>query len=121
MVLKAYIVDRLNYKYKIRIPQYHGFENAQNAVPNSNLPYATVCLGFDTTAPYEIGDIVFVTFEDNDLDKPVIIGKLLKEGITTKTQDDLQELKNMVLQYLTIDNLTPIVNAIINKGDKNNA
>lgn len=77
MLLKALIVDRKEYKYQIRIPQLHGFSGTENSTPDYMLPYASVCLTSGIDSPYNVDDIVFVMFEDNDMDKPVIMGKLL--------------------------------------------
>ena len=56
------------------------FKTAGNLPEDSKLDAskqtATLCLSAGMDNNYAVGDIVYIAFEDNDLSKPVIIGKL---------------------------------------------
>lgn len=70
------IVD--NYSVKVRIPMYDKIDGAKNATPNSDLSIATVCTLPGAVNQVQVGDIVFVGFEDNDISRPVILGQLYR-------------------------------------------
>lgn len=64
-------LDKNNYKFDVRIPI---FEEA-----GSNDEYISqccLCYNDDSAYTYNVGDVVYLSFENNDLDKPIIIGKL---------------------------------------------
>ena len=84
---KAYIVEKKDNTYKVRIPIYHGIEGSSNATTDDELPYATVATIKGAANIYTAGDIVYVDFEENDLSKPVIIGGLLLDKKTNSTLD----------------------------------
>lgn len=71
MITKAIIKEKVDNKFKVRIPL---FESAGNL--NEIIFTATVCYEPGNLEAYNIGDIVFVAFENNEIKKPVIIGKL---------------------------------------------
>ena len=77
MLTKGYIVEiPLNdNKYKVRVPFY------ENAVENSEevILTATLSQSPGIVKGYSIGDCVYLSFEDNDISRPVIIGKLLND------------------------------------------
>lgn len=77
MIQKAIIigkdVDTPN-KFIIRIPT---FEGVGNSINSSDITYsATLCYTPGNTDTYLPGDIVYVSFENNQYENPVIIGKL---------------------------------------------
>ena len=57
---------------QVRIPL---FESA-TGTRNNQIVKCTVCYNPGNLNGYVIGDVVFVAFEDNEIDKPVVIGKL---------------------------------------------
>jgi hypothetical protein len=78
---KGIIVERKQNLYKVRIPIYHGLSTYSEHTPDSDLPYASVCVSSkDIKSPYNAGDVVFVYFEDERLTNPVILGHLFTEG-----------------------------------------
>lgn len=101
MITKAYIVDQEDNLYKIRIPLFHGVAGSANATPDNELPLAPACIPIQVTNPYNIGDVVYVGFEDNDKSEPVILGLLYlnepRENTTT-----------LFVQNLTVNNETKL-------------
>lgn len=80
MVTKAIVEDASNPCYvKVRIPTYDAIEDARGGTLNKDLSYATICALSNSGNNVQNGDVVFVSFEDDDLGKPVIIGHLVKE------------------------------------------
>lgn len=83
MITKAYILDinPQSNKYYIRIPIFDkpGL-SADNSTFSGALFYATLSHEPTSKESYKVGDTVFVGFENNDLNKPIIIGKLYTLG-----------------------------------------
>lgn len=80
MITKAIVEDASNPCYvKVRIPTYDAIEDARGGTLNKDLSYATICALPNSDNNVQNGDVVFVSFEDDDLGKPVIIGHLVKE------------------------------------------
>lgn len=83
MITKAYILDinPQSNKYYIHIPIFDkpGL-SADNSTFSSALFYATLSHEPTSKESYKVGDTVFVGFENNDLNKPIIIGKLYTLG-----------------------------------------
>lgn len=79
MVTKG-IVEKVLSKYyaRVRIPIYDGVEDSQGSTNNVNLSSAIVCSLPNSIVTLAKDDIVYVTFEDDDIGKPVIIGWLQK-------------------------------------------
>lgn len=68
------------YSYRVRIPLYHKAKNTPGCVPDDQLPYATVCTPPGIFPLYQENDVVWIDFENNELDVPVILGLLYKES-----------------------------------------
>jgi len=80
MITKAVVEEVLSpYAIRVRIPLLDGIEDSKYGTASKDLSVATVCTLPNTSNLVLAGDIVFVSFEDNDLGKPVVIGTLLKE------------------------------------------
>ena len=95
MVTKAIVesIDNI-YSIKVRIPILDSGKEFTDATLYNNLSEATVCLPPRASYIPQIGDIVFVAFEDNDKGKPIIIGCLFKEsGNTSQINIELNDLK----------------------------
>ena len=130
MITKAVILAKEpnTNKYTIRLPL---LETAASTEPFKI--DATVCCDDGVTNPFNIGDVVFVSFEDNLYDKPVILGKLSREGLLdysertvgasylmkgltvkgkTQLSDDFQ------LGYITYSDLFNLIQKVQNLEDK---
>ena len=95
MITKAQIVKIIsNKEVVVRIPIYNKMEGVAGATPNSELCHAFICYPSGVIPNYEIEDVVFVSFEDNYLDKPVVLGKLKKS--TTKKESNSKPNVNCV-------------------------
>jgi hypothetical protein len=89
MVTKGIITEVISdYKAKVRIPLYDSVESAKGSTLDKDLSIATVCTLPNLTHPVDVGDVVYVSFEDGDKSKPVILGHLHKEN-KTKTKVNL--------------------------------
>lgn len=81
MITKAIVEEIISpYSIRVRIPILNAIQGAQNSTPTSELSAATICTIPNARNNVQIGDIVFVGFEDNDLSKPIILGHLFKEN-----------------------------------------
>lgn len=78
MVTKAIIKNKIvdSNKYLIEIPYLSQSSVSNNGITNSVLE-ATLSHTPGIVNSYDEGDVVFITFEDDKKDKPIIIGKLL--------------------------------------------
>ena len=103
MITKGIVEELKGYQAKVRLPIYDGLANTKNATSNENLSYATVCVTTNLNNSLNVGDIVYVSFEDNDKGKPVILGQLYKEEMNT--------LADMKLNSANINQLTVNKNA----------
>lgn len=84
MVTKA-IIEAINdeYSVKVRIPLFDSSSQFLDSTPTNSLSDAITCTLPRMSYIPEVGDIVFVAFEDNDKGRPVIIGCLFKESGNT--------------------------------------
>lgn len=74
-------------RVQVRVPMLHG-ASASDGVSDSSLPWATGCFpsagyNFGSFVVPEIGEYVFVIFEDNDTSKPVYLGSSYGKNSTT--------------------------------------
>lgn len=80
MITKAIIESVINnYSYKVRIPVYNRSKDAVFKTQSEQLYTAHVCCQPGLYPLYEVDDIVYVDFEDNNTGNPVILGLLLCE------------------------------------------
>ena len=91
MITKAIVVQIVPpNKFKVRVPIFDGPSGAQNSIPDEYLNDATLCTLPNVDNVINVGDIVYVAFEDNDAGRPVILGHLyMGENSTTNTKIDL--------------------------------
>lgn len=83
MVTKGIIEEIIDtYKAKVRLPVFDALEGTQSGISNNNLCVATNIVIANMTNPVSVGDVVFVTFEDNDNSKPIILGHLYKQKLS---------------------------------------
>lgn len=79
MITKGYIVEilRENNKFNVRIPFFETASMRSFDEKSSSVIYeSTLCYQPGNLNSYNVGDCVFVGFEDNQLEKPIILGKL---------------------------------------------
>lgn len=89
MITRAFIedVDYDNAKILVRIPTLDGTSTSVAATPKDQLEWAAVLETPGVEIQYNVGDVVVVGFEDNDLSSPIVLGFLkLKKG-STKNSD----------------------------------
>ena len=111
MLTRAIItdVDLSNSKVQLRIPWIDGVYNSGiSPMSDSKLSWASImCLpGMDVD--YHIGDVVIVSFEDNNIGKPIVLGflKLIDKEIEPRIFGSVQELS--VMSKLTAPTNTTI-------------
>ena len=89
MITRA-IINKIDYesnKIRVRIPIYDGAQNSQGSTSDDDLSWASVMCLPGLTINYEVGDIVIVGFEDDDIGKPIILGYLkLANGESDKAK-----------------------------------
>lgn len=88
-MVKAIIekVENNGYLYRVRIPVYHKIENTPGGTKSADLPVATVCTSPGILPSYQVGDVVWVEFENNELGKPVIVGLLYRSEMSESSSD----------------------------------
>lgn len=98
-------IDR--HHYKVRIPEYNGVVNSDDDyVPTDELYTATVCSQPNGIISYKAGDVVFVDFERDNVEMPVIMG-LVQGANHTYTASDMMT-----------DSITVGVNCILPSATK---
>ena len=82
MITKAIIesIESDGYHFKVRIPILHKIENAPGATPYKELPIAAVSFAPGCRPNLNVGDVVYVAFENDQYSSPVIIGMLLNDS-----------------------------------------
>ena len=77
MITKAYIQEVLSpYAVRVRIPIYHKIEGAIGATIKDLLPIAYISTPPNVHIDPKVNDIVIVSFEEEDMSKPIVIGYL---------------------------------------------
>ena len=100
------------------------FKTAGNLPEGSKLDAskqtATLCLSAGMDNNYKIGDIVYLAFEENDLSKPVIIGKLFTNVDVSGNLREKEPVGSADLQALTVSNTAnlPLETVFSNGVDK---
>ena len=78
MITRAYITEVItSKKVRVRIPIYDRVEKAGLSVSNDDLSIATICTPPNMVYNPQVGDVVFVGFEDNDISYPVVLGYMM--------------------------------------------
>lgn len=96
MITKGIIEEIISpYEVRVRIPTLDKEANAIAATSTENLNIATICTLPNCYVNLQIGDVVFVGFEDNTYYKAVILGHLCREGYYNTHAD--VSLSNLVV------------------------
>lgn len=83
MITKATIEEKIDkYKFRVRIPIYNKQKDAIFATPTNELDIALVCTLPGCGVNYQVGDVVYVGFDDAQDYEPVILGLLYREKDT---------------------------------------
>ena len=83
MITKAIVEDASDrYSVKVRIPFYDRASVAPRRVLDEDLPQASICTLPNSGLNVRKGDIVFVSFEDDDIGRPVIVGCLYTDKVS---------------------------------------
>lgn len=80
MILKGFVesaVPNEPNKFYVRIPIINGIEGTANSTSKEDLAKATVCGIPGFTNLINIGDVVYIAFENDNYNNPVILGQLL--------------------------------------------
>ena len=112
MITKAIVEEVLSpYQVRIRIPLLDRALHTPLATKTENLNVATICTLPNCYINVQVGDVVFVAFEDNTSYKAVILGHLSKEATTTYANLTLNDLTVLTSTHLSSDtyigNMTP--------------
>lgn len=101
MIYRAFIQEVISaHSARVRIPFIHGVSSSHQFTPDAELPIATVCTLPGLTIHLTLGEVVIVSFENNDFNKPIILGILSRSVSESTTSDALLstiEIKNAAL------------------------
>lgn len=77
MITKAIIEEVISEdSVRVRIPLIHKIVNVSGSTPFSELPVATICTMPGLRCLYDVGDVVYVAYEDKQSAKIVVLGEL---------------------------------------------
>ena len=84
MITKAIVEEIVSpYQVKIRIPLLDRVESSPMSTNTSDLNTATICSLPNCYMNVQVGDVVFVGFEDNTYYKAVVLGHLCRQAATS--------------------------------------
>ena len=88
MITKAFIEEIVSpYEVKVRIPLLDRSTASSLATSRDKLNIATICTLPNCYVNLQVGDVVFVGFEDNTYYKAVVLGHLSREAATNTYAD----------------------------------
>ena len=97
MLCKAIIEEVINsYSARVRIPIYHKISGSAFATNTRDLPIASICTVPGVHLALKAGDVVFVDFELDHRDMPVILGVLAHEDVLSSCDLAAQSIKATV-------------------------
>lgn len=82
---------------RVRLPIYDKPKNVINATNTDDLGIATICTMPNCYINYNIGDIVYVAFEDNEHQNLVILGSLSNKNKPSNTKPTISSQDLTVL------------------------
>lgn len=94
MLCKA-IIDKVidPYSARVRIPIYHQIESSPFATKSEDLPIASICSMPGVEMALKAGDVVYVDFELDHREDPVIVGILSRSNSTSSSNIKAQSLQ----------------------------
>lgn len=88
MIEKAIVEEIIdNYNIRVRVPRYNLSSSSPHSTPFSELPIANICSLPGCNPTFRIGDIVIISYEGDEIDKPIIIGQLYAENLLNNQID----------------------------------
>lgn len=88
MITKGIVEELISpYAARVRIPILDNVTNTSYGTRTEDLPIATICSLPNCTLNPQVGDIVFVAFEYNAIDKVVILGYLSAAALNDTLSD----------------------------------
>ncbi|MBO5712097.1 MAG: hypothetical protein J6R47_04595 [Acholeplasmatales bacterium] len=113
MIYRAIIEDIIDrYTAKVRIPLLHRAVVSSQYTELDSLPEARICTLPNTHPNIQKGDVVIVALENNDPTKPIIIGYLYKEILSSTSISSIfnsleVKLETILSENTTIGEVTP--------------
>ena len=100
------IIDR--YSCKVRIPKYDKLKSSVTGTSTEDLATAIISAMPGTEISYVVGDVVLISFENDEISKPVVMGLLYRKSDTESaiTVPEVQDSINSIESKL--DSLTNI-------------
>lgn len=90
MITKAIVEELINpYQVRVRVPRLDGVLESPVHTAKEDLTIATICTLPNCYLNVQVGDIVFVAYEDNTERKLVILGHLSREASQSTTASDV--------------------------------
>lgn len=114
MITRAIVEEIVSpYQVKIRIPLFDRAESSPMSRKKEDLNIATICSLPNCYVNIQVGDVVFVGFEDNTYYKAVVLGHLSREAMTETYADVtfgnlVSRATALLPQETTIGNVTPL-------------
>lgn len=88
MITKAIVEEIISpYKVRVRIPLLNRTQDSPLSTKTENLNIATICSLPNCYVNLQVGDVVFVGFEDNTAYKAIVLGHLCREASGTSCAD----------------------------------
>ena len=114
MLTRAYVeeIDYQNAKIRVRIPTLNGIKESSNSTPSDQLEWASMLQVPGLDIEYKVGDVVVVSFEDNDLSLPIVLG-FLKLSKNSK-KSPVSRLHITSVNLTVTDNVTLPTNVTFN-------
>jgi len=94
MLVKAIVEEIINkYQVRVRVPIFHQIETSPFATPKEQLPIASICTIPGINLALKVGEVVYVDFEVDQRENPVVMGVLARENIISSSDADIRSLK----------------------------
>lgn len=97
MICRGLVISVLDrYTAKVRIPIIHRDSGSPDATSDIDIPEACICTLPNADPNIQVGDVVIIGFENNDLGKPIILGYLYRD-ISNNTAISI-DLKSVIIE-----------------------
>ena len=89
MIVRGIVESKFKNQAKVRIPVFDKVYTAALGVDYDSLSTAAICVPPKFKMDIKSGDLVYVLFEENNKQKPVIIGYMFNENNSTSSANVL--------------------------------